>query len=81
MDTIEAIRILLHPLAGLYPPKLDAARRHLVTLVTEGQREGICWRCRSSVSGQIEIAYLDANGRSDCPEAEDGLPHEIDPPE
>lgn len=44
-------------------------------------RTGPCFRCGEEVGSQVEVAYLDGSGRSDCPESEDGAPHEIDAPE
>lgn len=44
-------------------------------------RTGPCFRCGEEVASQVEVAYLDGAGRNDCAESEDGLPHEIDPPE
>lgn len=44
-------------------------------------QEGNCFRCGTPVSAEINVLYLDASGRDDCPASEDGQPHEIDPPD
>ena len=44
-------------------------------------RTGTCFRCDVPVESTIEVAFLDGEGRNDCPESGDGAPHEIDPPD
>lgn len=42
---------------------------------------GVCFRCNEEVGSQWELVWLDSASRNDCPESEDGAPHEIDEPE
>lgn len=63
---------LSHPIGGLY-----AEIKHADLI----GRTGPCWRCDNEVSSTIEVAYLDVEGRNDCPGSDDGQPHEIDPPD
>ncbi len=51
-----------------------------LALFTVGQlvgEEGTCWRCSNPVTSQVEAVWLDTAARNDCPESEDGAPHEI----
>lgn len=43
--------------------------------------EGECFRCQQPVTSRWELVVLDAAERNDCPESEDGLPHEVGEPE
>lgn len=45
------------------------------------ERSGQCFRCGTPVIEQVLVEAVDGVGRTDCPESEDGLPHEIDPPD
>lgn len=46
----------------------------------QADREGECWRCGTHVNESLERVAIDGQGRNDCPESEDGAPHEIDEP-
>lgn len=43
--------------------------------------EGVCFRCKLPVTSRWELVVLDGEERNDCPESEDGLPHEVGEPE
>lgn len=49
--------------------------------VADVGRTGECFRCGSTVTGQLEVAFIDRAGRNDCAESADGAPCEIDEPE
>lgn len=46
-----------------------------------GGDSGECWRCNAHVESVLEIVWLDLAQRNDCPESEDGAPHEVEEPE
>lgn len=54
---------------------------HLLGNMNIGFDVGECWRCNAGITSQVEVVWLDAQGRNDCPESEDGAPHEKDAPE
>ncbi len=55
---------------------------HIGSDIDRGEANvGVCFRCNNVVTAQFELVWLDGESRNDCPESEDGAPHEIDPPE